>query len=483
MKTLTFRSRIDVPAEALFAWHARPGAFRRLTPPWAPVEMVQFEGIRDGDQAVIRLGPGPASLTWIAEHRDYIEGRQFRDVQVKGPFKSWTHTHRMEPDGPDASYLVDHIEYDLPFGPLGDVADVQARKELERQFAYRHRITQQDLAAHQRYGGQAALASRGLLRVAISGASGLLGSKLAAFLSTGGHEVLRLVRQSPAAPNEVYWNWRERKIERDKLEGLDAVIHLAGENVFALRWTETKKRKIYASRVGGTAFLSKTLAALDQPPRALLSASAIGIYGDRGRERLTETSEVAQRGFLAAVCHDWERATMPASEAGIRTAHLRIGVVLSPEGGALRWMLPAFQLGLGATVGDGKRYFPWIAIDDVVQGLYHVLHTESLSGPVNFTSPRPATMEAFVQTLARVLRRPAFLRCPAGLARLAGGEIADEMLLKSARVLPERLEAAGYDVLYPNLEDALRHQLGRTVAWPPRIAAPTQLPVPDLSES
>ena len=464
MKTLTFRSRLDVPAEALFAWHARPGAFERLTPPWAPVEMVQFEGIREGDRAVIHLGPGPASITWVAEHRDYIEGRQFRDVQIKGPFKSWTHTHRMEPDGAEASYLVDHIAYDLPFGPLGDVADVQARKELERQFAYRHRITQQDLAAHTRYGGRP-------LRVAISGASGLLGSKLAAFLSTGGHEVLRLVRQPATDPSEVYWNWREGQIERDKLEGLDAVIHLAGENVFALRWTEAKKRKIYASRTGGTAFLSQTLAALDDPPRALLSASAIGIYGDRGRERLTETSEVAERGFLAAVCRDWERATTPALEAGIRTAHLRIGVVLSPEGGALKWMLPAFQLGLGATIGDGKRYFPWIAIDDVVQGIYHVLHTDALSGPVNFTSPRPAAMEAFVQTLARVLGRPAFLRFPAELARLAGGEIADEMVLKSARVLPERLETSGYDVLYPSLEDALRHQLGKTVAWPPHVAA------------
>ena len=468
MKTLTFRSRIDVPAERLFAWHARPGAFERLAPPWADVRLEHFEGIRDGDRATIRLGPGPTSVTWVAEHRDYVEGRQFRDVQVKGPFKRWVHTHRMEPDGADASYLEDHIAYELPFGPLGDVADVQVRKELERQFAYRHRITQQDLAAHARHGGRP-------LRVAISGASGLIGSKLAAFLSAGGHDVLRLVRRRPAGPDEVYWSWREGAIEREKLEGLDAVVHLAGENVFALRWSEAKKRRIYASRVEGTAFLSGTLAALQRPPRAFLSASAIGIYGSRGREKLTETSDVAERGFLAAVCRDWERATEPASQAGLRTVHLRIGVALSPEGGALKWMLPAFRLGLGATVGDRGAYLSWVALDDVLQGLYHTLFTESVSGPVNLTSPRPATMEAFVQTLARVLGRPAPFHVPAGLVRLLAGEVADEVALASACVLPERLEASGYDVLYPDLEEALRHQLGKTVARSPfleRAATP-----------
>ena len=250
------------------------------------------------------------------------------------------------------------------------------------------------------------------------------------------------------------------------------MIHLAGESVFALRWSAAKKHRIYASRAEGTTLLSQTLAELERPPRAFLAASAIGIYGSRGREALTETSEPAERGFLAAVCRDWERATAPAAEAGIRTVHLRIGVVLSPEGGALRWMLPAFRLGLGGVIGEGKQYLPWIALDDVVQGIYHALHTESLHGPVNLTSPRPATMEAFAQTLARVLGRPAPLRVPAGLVRLAAGEVADEFALKSARVLPERLETSGYDFLYSDLEEALRHQLGKTVAQAPSVGRP-----------
>lgn len=457
LKTLTFRSHINVPAETLFAWHERPGAFERLAPPWADVRLVRFEGIRDGDRATIHLGAGPSHVTWTAEHRDYVEGRHFRDVQVQGPFKHWVHTHRVKPNGDGASYLEDHIAYALPLGPLGDMVDVPVRKELERQFAYRHRITQQDLAAHRRYAGRP-------LRVAISGASGLIGSKLSAFLTSGGHDVVRLVRRRPTGEGEAYWNWREGAIEREKLEGLDAVVHLAGESVFALRWSEAKKQRIYASRARGTAFLSQALAALDRPPRVLLSASGVGIYGDRGREKLTETSVTAGHGFLAAVCRDWERATEAASRAGIRTVHLRIGVVLSPEGGALRLMLPAFRLGLGGTAGDRGHYLPWIAIDDVLQGIYHVLYADGIEGPVNLASPQPATMETFVQTLARVLGRPAFVHLPTGLVRLVAGEAADEYLLTSARVLPERLETSGYDVLYPNLEEALRHQLGKTVA-------------------
>lgn len=455
MPTLTFESKIDAPAEALFSWHTRSGAFHRLIPPWEDVRVAKFEGIQDGQRAVLRVGVGPVSLKWVAEHHDYIEGRQFCDRQVKGPFARWDHQHRMEPEGDNTSRLIDHIEYALPLGGLGEaVAGKGVRKKLERQFAYRHSITQHDLALHQQYNpdGQR-------LRIAVSGASGLIGSNLVPFLTAGGHEVLRLVRSQPTKDGEIYWNYRTDEIEAEKLEGLDAVIHLAGEPVLAARWSEEKKINILASRVNGTRFLTETLAALKQPPKAMLCASGVGYYGNRGDEKLTESSAPGQQGFLTAVAQDWEAATAPAADAGIRTVPLRIGVVLSPKGGALETMLPPFQLGLGGYIGDGDNYLSWITLDDVLGAIYHVLMTD-VRDPVNLTAPDPITMATFTQTLAKTLHRPNFFKLPASVAQLMGGEVARDVLMTSTRALPQRLQQTGYTFLFPDLTGALSHQLG-----------------------
>ena len=459
MPHVEYQSSIEASAEDLFAWHARPGAFQRLTPPWLPITLERFEGIRDGQRAVIRLGYGPASIRWIAEHFDYVEGEQFCDRQVRGPFKRWTHVHRMEPDGPDASTLVDAIDYEMPLGGLGDFfGSGLARDELDRQFAYRHRITRQDLDLHRRYNPEGRA-----LTIAVSGASGLIGQQLTAFLTTGGHTVRRLVRSRPVAEDAIYWNPRAKAIEAEKLEGVDAVIHLAGENVFALRWTDAKKDSIMHSRRVGTRLLAEALAGLDDPPDVLLSASAVGYYGDHGTEPITEdTAPAPGAGFLSAVCQAWEDATRPAAEAGIRTAQLRTGIVLTPAGGALQLMLPAFRLGLGGRIGAPDQYFPWIALDDVIGGYYHALWTDAVDGPVNLTAPEPAPMETYATTLAGVLNRPALLDVPAKAARTALGEVADEMLLQSARVLPDKLQDTGYDFRYSGLEGALRHLLGKT---------------------
>jgi len=454
-----YQSPIDVSDEALFQWHARPGAFQRLTPPWLPITLERFEGIQDGQRAVIRLGYGPASIRWIAEHFDYVEGEQFCDRQVRGPFEAWTHVHRMEPDGPDASTLIDAIDYELPLGGLGTLfGSGIARDELDRQFTYRHRITQQDLDLHQRYNPE-----ERSLTIAVSGASGLIGRQLTAFLTTGGHTVKRLTRSRPVADDAIYWNPREEAIEAKKLEGVDAVIHLAGENVFALRWTEAKKDSIMHSRRVGTRLLADALAGLDDPPDVFLSASAVGYYGDHGTEPITEdTAPAPDAGFLSAVCEAWEAATQPAADAGIRTVQLRTGIVLTPTGGALQLMLPAFRLGLGGRIGAPDQYFPWIALDDVIGGYVHTLFTDSVDGPVNLTAPEPATMDAYAKTLAGVLSRPALLNVPGGAVRTALGEVADEMLLQSARVRPSTLEGTGYAFRYPTLEGALRHLLGKT---------------------
>ncbi|ARA93405.1 TIGR01777 family protein [Rhodothermaceae bacterium RA] len=457
MPVLTFRTSIDAPADELFAWHARPGAFQRLTPPWAPVRLERHEGIRDGDRAVLRLGVGPLSLRWVAEHYGYEAGRQFCDRQVQGPFASWAHLHRMEPDGSGGSTLIDRIHYALPGGEVGAVlGGALVRRELQRQFAYRHRITRRDLALHRRYNP----AGR-RLRIAVSGASGLIGSNLCAFLTTGGHEVRRLVRRPPRDDAEVFWQPETGQIEAEKLAGLDAVVHLAGESVFAVRWDEARKRRIYDSRVRGTRLLAEALARLDDPPRVLLTASGISYYGDRGVEAVTEAAPPAEAGFLARVARDWEAAAQPAAEAGLRTVPLRIGVVLTPAGGALRLMYLPFLLGLGGYAGAPDQYLSWIALDDVLGAIYHLLWTDDVAGPVNLTAPNPATMAEYARTLGRVVRRPAVLNVPASVVRAVMGEAGEEIALQSLRVLPDRLLASGYRFAEPRLEPALRHLLGR----------------------
>ncbi len=455
MPTLTARSRIDAPANVVFDWHKRPGALQRLTPPWARVTVKEAGGIQEGDRAVVRIGIGPGNMEWILEHRGYVEGRQFVDVQVKGPFHRWEHTHRFEPDGPDACTLIDRVEFEYPLGkPVEELVQYRVEDQLERQFAYRHRIVKHDLERHRTY-------SRRPLRVAVTGSHGLIGSALTYFLETGGHEVIRLVRSTPS-PGEAYWNPREGIIETEKLEGLDAVVHLAGENVFALRWTEEKKKRILQSRIDGSSLLAETLARLKNPPAVLISASGIGYYGDRGSEVLTEDSPLGETGFITAVAHEWEAAARPAADAGIRLVNARMGVVLSPAGGALQVMLPIFKVGLGGQVGDRDQYLSWIALDDAIYGLYHTIWTDNLQGPVNFTAPNPVTMDVFTRMVARVLRRPSLFTIPSPLLRFISGEAAEDMILTSTRAQPTRLLETGYTFAYPDLEGALRHQLGYT---------------------
>jgi uncharacterized protein (TIGR01777 family) len=455
MNTLEFTTTLDAAPERVFRWHARPGAFERLVPPWAPVRLERFEGIGEGDRAVLRMGPGPLALRWVAEHHDVIEGRQFCDRQVQGPFAYWDHTHRFEPTDEGGCRLVDRIEYALPAGGLGAAAaPYLVEPELRRQFAYRHRVTRRDLALHRHYG-----AERAPLTVAVSGASGLVGSQLVPFLTTGGHTVRRLIRSRPVGGDEILWDPASGVVEAEKLNDVDAVIHLAGENVFG-PWTAGKKRRIHDSRANGTRLLADALAGLDEPPSVFVSASAVGYYGDCGDEVVTEETPSGD-GFLAAVCRDWEAATHPAAEAGIRTVQARIGVVLSPAGGALQVQWPLFWLGLGGTVGRPDQYVPWITLDDVVGGLYHLVMDEELEGPVNLTAPAPAPMSRYAETLGAVLDRPTPLRVPPAVLRFLLGEMAEEMALKSARVVPDRLRSTGYTFGDPELEGALRHVLGR----------------------
>lgn len=300
------------------------------------------------------------------------------------------------------------------------------------------------------------------MNILVSGSTGLVGSDLVPVLTSGGHTVTRLVRPSadkPGGEKTVAWDSQTGVADVTALEGLDAVVHLAGESIASGRWTAARKARIRDSRVVGTRLLCEALAKLSRPPRVLACASAIGFYGSRGDEILTEESSLGV-GFLAEVCRDWEQATQPARDKGIRVVNLRSGVILSAKGGALATMLLPFKLGVGGVVGDGKQFMSWITLDDMVSAILHVLTTESLAGPVNFVAPQAVTNHDFTKALGRVLGRPTILPMPAFVARLAFGEMADELLLSSQRVVPKKLQASGYTFRHADMEGALRHLLG-----------------------
>jgi uncharacterized protein (TIGR01777 family) len=463
----TRRTTVAAPAEALYRWHARPGALERLSPPWMRAEVLDHAGLEEGGEAMLRLGLGPASVRWVAEHYEHVPGHGYRDVQIEGPFAHWVHNHRFLPDGPGRAVLENEVEYQLPLAPLSTAAQPLVERTLARVFAYRHRVTRADVERH-------AAAGLAPLTVALTGSTGLIGRALAAFLLAGGHRVVRLVRSRDAvtrwsrgaAERAVYWDVERGEVDVEALAAAapDAVVHLAGEPAFALRWTNEKKRRIWESRTKGTQLLARALTGLDRRPRVLLSGSASGFYGDRGSARLTEF-DAPGTGFFAELVKAWEVSTAEAEQAGIRTVHLRTGLVLTPAGGFLGLLLPLFRLGLGGHVASGRHFLPWIALDDVLYAVLHLLASE-VEGPVNLSAPVPVTGKRFAQALGGVLRRPAPWPAPAPLLHLAAGEMAREMILTSARMLPQRLLDGGFTFAYPDLDDALRHLLGRSVEAP-----------------
>jgi hypothetical protein len=296
--------------------------------------------------------------------------------------------------------------------------------------------------------------------IAITGASGLIGTALTAHLRSQGHRVVAFTRRAADSPDSIAWDPMSGRIDASKLGGIDAVVHLAGAGIGDKRWSDAYKREILESRTKGTKLLASALANTANGPRVLLSGSAIGFYGESITEEFTEASP-AGRGFLADVCVQWEDATEMASKAGIRVAHLRTGIVLSPSGGALKKLLPLFKLGAGGRMGSGRQWQSWISIDDEIAAIDHLL-TSSLSGAVNLTAPKPVTQGEFTSILARVLKRPALLPVPSfGPKLLLGGELADALLFTGQKVLPKALTADGFTFRHPDLESALRSLLNR----------------------
>ena len=449
---IEYASVVNHPLDEVWARHTRPGAMHRLVPPWQPMRVVkETESLADG-RAILGL---PGGLRWVAQHdpAGYDPPNQFVDVLSSDGLMTlpprvigwWRHTHRYSDAGDGRTRVHDIVDTTVPGAALRST------------FAYRHRQLAEDLAAH----ADAADAGAGSLVVAVTGSSGLVGTALSAFLSTGGHRVIRLVRGAPADAGERQWD--PNRPAADLLEGVDAVVHLAGESI-AGRFTEQHRRAIRDSRIEPTRRLAET-AAGTPGLKAFVCASAIGFYGHDCGDRLLNEDSPRGQGFLADVVADWEAATGPAADAGLRVVTVRTGIVQAAAGGTLRLLRPLFAAGLGVRLGSGRQWLSWIGIDDLLDIYYRALYDTRLAGPVNAVAPNPVRNTDYTRALAQTLHRPALLPVPSiGPRLLLGKQGAVELAEADQRVAPVKLQSLGHRFRQPTVADALGHQLGHDPA-------------------
>ncbi len=436
---LTHSSVVAAPLADVFAWHERSGAIARLTPPWSPVRVAaEAPTLRNG-RAVLQL---PGGISWGARHSGYDPPHRFVDELISLPLR-WRHTHEFAAEPGGGTRVTDRVDTPVP------------ALLLRQMFRFRHRQLADDLAVHQLIAGYRSEP----LTVAMTGSSGLVGSALTALLTTGGHRVIRLVRHRARTSDER--TWQPDDPDPQLLDGADAVVHLAGASI-AGRFTEAHKRMVRDSRVGPIRRLAELVARTPGGPQTLVAASAVGYYGsNRGEEVLNESSRRGE-GFLADVVADWEAATTPAADAGIRVVNMRTGIVQSPRGGTLQLFRPLFTAGLGGRLGSGRQWTPWIDLDDLTDLYYRGIVDPLLRGPINATAPNPVRNSDYTATLARVLHRPALLPVPPlGPRLLLGTEGSTELAEANQRVQPDVLRSAQHRFRHPVLEGCLRHQLGR----------------------
>lgn len=449
-------SQYACSAAELYSWHSRKGALERLMPPWEKsTVLMQKGGIEPGGQVEIKMHAGPFPFKFRARHTDNIPGEMFRDIQEQGPFANWSHSHYFE-DTDKGSILKDVVEYSLPGHRfLPRFIKNYVTRNLHQLFHHRETLLSEDINLHQR-------CSTNPLRILITGASGVLGRELMPLLTTGGHQIWRLVRKTPdRAKGEIYWDPANNILNGSDLPELDGVIHLAGEYIGLSRWSEDKKRRVIDSRIKGTELLTKVLAAQDRPPKAFLCASAVGYYGDC-LDRLVDESHPSGTDYISEVCRLWEQGTRPASEAGIRTIFMRLGVGFTPRGGGLQRILTTSPLGFIRRFGSGKQYISWISTDDMVSAMLHSLTCQSLEGPVNIAAPLPVSNIELMKTLAQVTGRPLLFPLSAKVLQIVYGQMASEILLSGCRVSVRKLQDSGFKFRHPDLETALRSMLGKT---------------------
>lgn len=450
MPRTTLSSGLPHAASAVFDWFTRPGAPERLiAPTLRPVEWHRVD-TPEGYSAQVRIAEGLHAVRWHNEVRFDRAARRLHEVAHEGPYPTFVRTVSVEPDGAGCT-LHEQIDWEPHRGPMTALFGVgAAERRLAGAMRFRHRRLIGELDRLGCLGPDP-------LHVVLSGASGLVGRALALALSAGGHRVTRLVRHT-AGEGEVRWSPLLGRLDAAALEGVDAVVHLSGENILQ-RWTPAAKQAIRASRVDTTDLLARALADLRHPPKVFIAASAVGFYGDRGDVPCTEISPPG-RGFLAELCQAWEAATAPAAAAGIRVVNLRIGVVLSAQGGALATMVPAFSSGAGGTVGSGEQMISWVNLDDVLGAILFSVG-RGLEGPVNVCAPTPVSSGTLSRALATTLGRPAAIPVPAPMVRLLFGEMADEVILSGVAALPRALLGAGYRFAVPSLDETLRLETGR----------------------
>ena len=443
---------INAPAKTLNDWHHKADVFHRIQPPWESANIVnKAEKIADGLEEHIQIQMGPLKKMWIARYQDVIEGEQFCDLQVTGPFRYWFHKHIFHDNGDGTSTLEDNISYKPPLGALGNMlAGNVIRGKLDKMFEYRHLMTQEDIKRHH----VKAVSSKNIL---ISGGTGLVGKNLATLLQSIGHNVYILTR-SPSAHNHIKWDLEARFIDSQKLAEIDTVINLAGASIAGL-WTKKYKEKIYRSRVTGTQFLVDSLLAHSPRLKTFLSASGSGCYPITTGETYDESGPFGE-GFLATLAKDWEEASSKLIEDGIRVAHFRIGVVISRQGGALKQMLLPAKLCLTGPWGDGKQHMSWISLADLTDIFAFAVDDESYSGAINAVAPESIEVNNFFKTLAKVIKRPQPFRVPAFIMKSLPNGMGKEIFLGDNRVKPEVLNKLGYEFRHADLEQSLRFELG-----------------------
>ncbi|MGZ5549256.1 MAG: TIGR01777 family oxidoreductase [Nitrososphaeraceae archaeon] len=428
----------------------------------------QKGGINNDDISIFQIKLGPITFKWVAKHFGYIHNRQFQDKMIKGPFKKWVHTHSFIPQGPNQCIIEDKIDYMPRFGKIGSkIIQKRIQHYLNQLFLYRSRILVNDTILEK-------MTQEKGKSILITGSHGLIGSSLIPLLTNiGRHKITRLVRKvnnnnmslRPGTKKEdkksIFWYPEYDKLDHHELEGFDIIIHLAGENIFG-RWTDIKKQRIFDSRVGSTKLLSESLTKLSNPPSLLICASAIGYYGDRPNEYLTEDS-IPGKGFLSEVCQKWEKATKDASEIGIRVVNTRFGVVLTPKGGILQKLLSPFKLGFGITIGNKDQYISWVSIEDVIKSIFYSITNTSIKGPVNVVSPKPVTNLEFSDTLKKIYNPKLSVSINQNIPKLIFGEMSKEVLSTNTNVIPKKLVSTGYKFFNSELEDSLRFLLGKII--------------------
>ncbi len=445
--------------EQLYEWHKHDGALERLLPPWEKTKILHKQGGIDPG-ATVSLQTRTAPLNFIpinftAKHIAAEKGDFFVDTQTRGPFAHWKHTHLFRQHDAGCE-LEDRVEYALPLQHLlPTFITKKIEYKLQAMFIWREQTLLEDIRLH-------TSCSRKKLRLLVSGASGIIGRTLTPMLSTGGHEVWRLVRRkADSSKKEIYWNPDTGELDLSCAPHFDGVIHLAGEYIGLIRWTEEKRKRVLDSRVKGTRLLIAALAAREKKPAVFLCASANGYYGENSALNIDEATS-AGTNFIATVCKKWEQEAEKAQEHGMRTAMLRFGVGLTPQGGALERILKALPFGYIRSFGDGEQMISWISNDDMAAAILHCL-THEIEGPVNVVAPMPVTNKDFIRILAKITRQPRLFSIPAWLLRFFFKEMADEMVLASSHISCQKLNDSGFHFRHPDLETALRAMLGKTI--------------------